>query len=141
VLRAVIMAGLYLVLASLLAFSLGLIIRHTAGTIGAYVTILPGGSLSTFALPSNWQHAIDRYLPLNMGTAMESSITPANSFTPWAATGVLDLVCRGAAGGRHRDDATSRRLGLTRNATVTSWIYARPFAPREPPGVHRRVRQ
>jgi hypothetical protein len=91
-LRAVLLAGLYLMLLSLLGFGLGLIIRQTAGTISAFVSILLVLPLITFLLPSAWRDAIAKFLPSSLGRSMMSapgSITDIPLFSPWAATGIL----------------------------------------------------
>jgi ABC-2 type transport system permease protein len=110
-LRAVLLAGLYLMLLSLLGFGLGLIIRQTAGTISAFVSILLVLPLITFLLPSAWRDAIAKFLPSSLGRSMMSS--PGSSteiplFGPWAATGILVgyvvlLIGIGAYLFEHRD--------------------------------------
>lgn len=92
-LRAVCLSGLYLVLLSLIGFGLGLIIRQTAGTISAFVSILLVLPLITLLLPSAWRDAILKFLPSSLGRAMMSNSTVTadgmHIFTPWVATGVL----------------------------------------------------
>ena len=91
-LRAVALAGLYLMLLALLGFGLGLIIRQTAGTISAFVSLLLVLPLIAFLLPSSWRNEILRYLPSSLGRAMMSSpgtIYEFPLFSPWAATGIL----------------------------------------------------
>lgn len=95
VLRAVLLGGLYLVLASLMGFSLGLIIRHTAGTISVYVSLLLVLPLITAFLPTSWRDAIAKYLPSSLGRAMMSvagTPTEVPLFSPWVATGVLVAI-------------------------------------------------
>jgi ABC-type transport system involved in multi-copper enzyme maturation permease subunit len=92
-LRAVCLAGLYLVLLTLIGFGLGLIIRQTAGTISVFVSILLVLPLITILLPSAWRDAILKFLPSSLGRAMMSNTTVTadgmHIFTPWVATGVL----------------------------------------------------
>lgn len=110
-LRAVLLAGLYLMLLSLLGFGLGLIIRQTAGAISVFVSILLVLPLITFLLPSAWRDAIAKFLPSSLGRSMMSApgaITEIPLFGPWAATGILVgyvvlLIGIGAYLFEHRD--------------------------------------
>jgi hypothetical protein len=90
-LRAVIFAGLYLTVLSVLSFSLGLILRHTATVIAVFASLVLILRLVTFALPSAWQNAIARFEPSELGNAMSSVIPPAHDFSPTNSLAILVL--------------------------------------------------
>jgi hypothetical protein len=102
VLRAVVGGGLYLTLLALFALGLATIIRHTAGSISAFVGLLLILPLLLNALPTNYQNDIGRFLPINIGVNVVSIAPQANSFSPWvgiivlAAYAVGTLVIGGA---------------------------------------------
>ncbi|HVA08656.1 MAG TPA: hypothetical protein VNG12_18130 [Acidimicrobiales bacterium] len=95
VLRAVVGAGLYLVVLGLLALGLATIIRHTAGAISAFVGVVLVLPIIAQALPTSISNAVARYLPANIGLVMFSThglpdrIGPA--FSPWAGFAILVL--------------------------------------------------
>ncbi|MHB8263632.1 MAG: ABC transporter permease [Acidimicrobiales bacterium] len=98
-LRAVVGGGLYLTALGLLALGLGAIIRHTAGAITIFVTMLLIFPLILQALPTSYIDAISRYLPANIGVVLISTASSTASssqpfavlqlFSPWAGLGVL----------------------------------------------------
>lgn len=91
-LRAVIMAGIYLTLLTLVGFGLGLILRTTSVTISVYVTALLIVPIIVNFLPSNWQDHITRYLPSNLGQVMTSPVSvTSHSFSWGVASAVLTL--------------------------------------------------
>lgn len=95
--RAVVGSGLYLTVLGLLGLGLGLIIRHTAGAISAFVGVLLILPLIIGALPSSVSDRIDKYLPANIGLAM-ISLHPhpgAHLLSPWAGFGLLCLYTAG----------------------------------------------
>jgi len=94
VLRAVIGSGLYLAVLGVLAVGLGLIIRHTAGSIGAFVGILLVFPLLTPAFPTSIQNAISKFEPTNIGNTMSVVNThlpmgSTPSFNPWVGLAIL----------------------------------------------------
>ncbi|HXW35237.1 MAG TPA: ABC transporter permease [Acidimicrobiales bacterium] len=93
VLRAVIGSGLYLTVLGLLALGLAAIIRHTAGSITAFVGILLIPPLILQAFPMSWRHAVLRYLPAIIGGNMTSTVreTGFPVFSPWVGLGVLGV--------------------------------------------------
>jgi ABC-2 type transport system permease protein len=113
VLGAVIGSGLYLTLLGLLAVGLGLIIRHTAGSLAAFVGILLIIPLLTPAFPTSFQNAISKFEPTTIGNTMTivTNHLPKGSaptFNPWvglAILGVYAAVALGLGGWRliHRD--------------------------------------
>jgi ABC-2 type transport system permease protein len=84
-LRAVILAGIYLTLVSALACGIGLILRHSAGTISVYVSVLLIVPLIFAFLPQSWQNDGTKYLPSELGHAMASASPVANDFGPWTS--------------------------------------------------------
>ena len=88
VLRAVIMAGVYLTFLTLIGFGLGLILRTTSTTISVYVTILLIIPIIVNFLPSSWQDHITKYLPSNLGASMLSPTPSARSFA-WGSAAIL----------------------------------------------------
>jgi ABC-2 type transport system permease protein len=95
VLRAVVGAGLYLVVLGLLALGLATIIRHTAGAISAFVGIVLVLPLIVQALPSSISNAVARYLPANIGIVMFSTNHVPDdlgpTFSPWTGFALLVL--------------------------------------------------
>jgi ABC-2 type transport system permease protein len=93
VLRAVIGGGLYIAVLGLFALGLATIIRHTAGAITAFATVLLILPLISQALPSSINNVIARYLPANIGVVMmtvhSGFRSDAPMFTPWAGFAVL----------------------------------------------------
>src|SRR5579862_7595690 len=68
--RAVVGSGLYICAIGLLGLGLGVLIRHTAGAIGALVGVLLILPLIIAALPSSIINAVQRYEPLQIGKVM-----------------------------------------------------------------------
>lgn len=110
-LRAVIGSGLYICFIGLLGLGLGLIVRHTAGAIGAFVGVLLIVPIVVSALPQSIINAVQRYEPLQIGKTMitvrtgqilghgvrivhgvhhivQGASGPA-TFSPWAGFGIL----------------------------------------------------
>lgn len=95
-LRAVFLGGLYLTLMALLALGLGLMLRHTAGTISLFVGLLLVVPLILHLLPTNIVNAVEKYLPSNLGGAMTTVVSRQTDFagvlmTPWVATLTLTI--------------------------------------------------
>ena len=88
--RIVVGSALFLVAVALLGLGLAATLRHTAAAIStlfAAMLVLP--LLSNF-LPSDWQANLDRWLPLNAGTAvMQQGPPETNQFGPWTGLAVL----------------------------------------------------
>jgi len=95
-LRAVFLSGVYLFLLALLACALGFVLRHTAGTIAAFVGVLLVLPLIVSVLPSSVSQSFEKYLPSNLGLAMTLVTTRKTDFagvlfTPWTAVALLVL--------------------------------------------------
>lgn len=67
VLRAVIGAALYLTVGGLMAFGIGLLIRHTAAALSTAVAVLFLLPIAGNLLPHNLQDHVDRWLPTAAG--------------------------------------------------------------------------
>ena len=94
-LRAVISAGLYLVVLGLLALGLAAIIRHTAAAISAFVGSLFVLPIIAAVLPSSFSDDVSRFLPQQIGTVMMTAhYHGSDTFGPW--TGFC-LLCGYAA--------------------------------------------
>jgi ABC-2 type transport system permease protein len=89
VLRAVVGAGLYLTVSGLLSLGIAALIRHTAGAITIVVAVyfvLPGVSN---ALPSNWEHTVQEFLPTGAGEQIFSVLHQQHYLTAWVGFGVM----------------------------------------------------
>jgi ABC-2 type transport system permease protein len=102
VLRAVLLAGVYLALICLLALGIGSLLRHTAGAITAVVAILlviPG---IVAALPSSIQNSFGKFLPVHIGgDSMAAVVHVPHALSVWGGLATLVLyagLALGAAG-------------------------------------------
>ncbi|MDP9092158.1 MAG: ABC transporter permease [Actinomycetota bacterium] len=90
--RAIIGAALYLTLIGLLGVGLGFLIRNTAGAIATLFGIVLVAPLLANALPTPYSTDISKYLPLNAGSQILTTINPdPNMLSPWAGIGVTAL--------------------------------------------------
>ena len=92
VLRAVIGGALFLTVCGLLAFGLGMILRHTAGAISAAVVLLFVATVMVNFLPQSWQNDVDKWMPMNAGSAIwrAGAAQPAeHMFAPWTGFAVF----------------------------------------------------
>jgi hypothetical protein len=96
VLRAVVFAGIYLTLLSILGFALGLILRHSAACISVFTSLILILPIITFLLPQSWQNDIDKFLPSQLGASMYS-VTPPSINDFGAVTALIVLVLYVAA--------------------------------------------
>jgi ABC-2 type transport system permease protein len=93
VLRAVIGGALFLTACGVLAFGLGLLLRHSAAAIGATVGLLFVVTVLVNFLPQTWQNDVDKWIPalaggqLWMVQAQPPGSTPM--FGPWPSFAVL----------------------------------------------------
>jgi ABC-2 type transport system permease protein len=93
VLRAVIGGALFLTACGVLAFGLGLLLRHSAGGIGAMVGLLFVVTILVNFLPSSWQNDVDKWVPALAGGQvwMVQPQPPGSTpmFGPWPSLAVL----------------------------------------------------
>jgi ABC-2 type transport system permease protein len=85
VLRAIVGSALYVTVIGLLAYAVGAIIRHTAGTIAAMVGILFILPLIVEVLPASWTNDIGRWLPGSAGQVLLATVNQGgtNLFSAW----------------------------------------------------------
>ena len=97
VLLAIIGCALFVTLVALLAFGIGAIVRHTAGTIAAAVALLFIIPVLEHALPESWQWDIMRFLPDAANQVV--SVTIPNTASPhlWSAWPQLGVTAVWAA--------------------------------------------
>jgi ABC-2 type transport system permease protein len=91
VLRAVIGAGLFLAVAGLMALGLGAVFRYAAGAVTAAIMVLfMSLPMETF-LPDTWQTAVDKWIPINAGSQIWSTVVvpSAHQFSPWTGFAVF----------------------------------------------------
>jgi ABC-2 type transport system permease protein len=92
VLRAVIGGALFLTVCGLLAFGLGLILRHTAAAISAAAALLFVLFILVNFLPQSWQDNVDKWIPFNAGSQIwrASTASPsAHMFSAWIGFAVF----------------------------------------------------
>ena len=89
VLRAVIGAGLYLMLVGSFGLALGALIRSTAGGIATLFGLLLVLPIIVNFLPSDWSDKINKYLPGSAGQALMSVVRDHNSLSPWVGFAVF----------------------------------------------------
>jgi ABC-2 type transport system permease protein len=86
--RSVIGGAVYLMLVGIFALGIGAIVRNTAGAIASFAGVFFVIPPLMNILPSNWNHAISKYLPSEAGRQLFSLTHDANSLSP-AAGGLL----------------------------------------------------
>jgi ABC-type transport system involved in multi-copper enzyme maturation permease subunit len=93
-LSAVIGGGLFLTGAAVLAFGLGVMLRNTAAVITSGVGLLFVVSILADFLPKTWQNHLDKWLPLNAGDQVWSTMhVPGTDLGQW--TGFLVFMLYG----------------------------------------------
>ncbi len=93
VLRAVIGGALFLAACGVLAFGLGLLLRHTAAGIAAVVALLFVVTVLVNFLPQSWQNHVDKWVPAMAGAQLWMTMPqpPGNTpmFAAWTGFAVL----------------------------------------------------
>jgi ABC-2 type transport system permease protein len=97
VLAAIIGCALFVTLVALLAFGIGAIVRHTAGTIAAAVALLFIIPVLEHALPNSWQWDIMRFLPDAANQVVSVTIPGSASPHLWSAWPQLGVTAVWAA--------------------------------------------
>ena len=88
--RAVIGAGLYLIVLGLLALAIGTMIRHTAGAISTAIGVVFVLPILSGLLPGSWGAHINAYLPEQAGTLITHTREQSGDLlSPWQGFGVL----------------------------------------------------
>ena len=83
VLRAVIGGGLYVLASGMLGFAVGVLIRHSGGSIATVVGLLFVAPLLSNALPGEWGRTISKYFTSNAGQRITEVIHTPGQLTPW----------------------------------------------------------
>jgi ABC-2 type transport system permease protein len=95
VLAAIIGTALFVTIVALIAFGVGSIVRHTAGTITIVIALLFIVPLIEIALPSNWHDDIMRFLPDAANQVVSLTITGnglgQHLWSAWPQLGVTAL--------------------------------------------------
>jgi ABC-2 type transport system permease protein len=93
VLREVIGGALFLTACGLLAFGIGLLLRHTAGAISTVVGLLFVLSILINFIPQSWQNHVAKWIPADAGVQIWSTATTARGgtpmFAPWTGFAVF----------------------------------------------------
>jgi ABC-2 type transport system permease protein len=92
VLRAVIGGALFLTACGLLAFGIGLLLRHTAGAISTVVGLLFVLTILINFLPHSWQNDVDKWVPAMAGTRIWNTVPSHDGppmFAPWTGFAVF----------------------------------------------------
>jgi ABC-2 type transport system permease protein len=84
VLQAVIGTALFVTIVAVMAFGLGAIIRHTAGTICTVIGIMFVIPLITQALPDTWRWDMLRFMPDSAGRVLSVTVGSGNQHL-WSA--------------------------------------------------------
>jgi ABC-2 type transport system permease protein len=88
VLRAVIGTALFVTVVAVIAFGLGAIIRHTAGTIGTVIGVMFVIPIIVQALPNNWAQDMVRFMPSSAGQVLSVTINGNGNGNGRAGTSV-----------------------------------------------------
>ena len=97
VLAAIIGTALFVTIVALIAFGVGSIIRHTAGTIAIVIALMFIIPLLENTLPTNWHHDIMRFLPDAANQVVSVTIGPGNGQNLWSAWPQLGVTALWAA--------------------------------------------
>ena len=90
--RSVLGAALYVTGVGLMGIGLGFAVRSTGGAIATLFGVILVLPLLAQALPADWQQNVDKYLPMNAGTAaMNDGRDAAGTLSPWVGLGVFAL--------------------------------------------------
>ncbi|MFL6117474.1 MAG: ABC transporter permease subunit, partial [Catenulispora sp.] len=90
--RALIGAGLYLMMLGLFALAIGALIRHTAGAITAVIAFVEVLSPLAQLLPGSLGKHVHAYLPTEAGHLIAQSVQgPKDLLSPWQGYGVFCL--------------------------------------------------
>lgn len=89
--RAVVGAGIYLVLVGLLGLALAALLRSTAAAISSVVGLLLILPVIANFLPGTWSTTVSKYLPSNAGHALWSVTQAPGGLSPLAGFGVFCL--------------------------------------------------
>jgi ABC-type transport system involved in multi-copper enzyme maturation permease subunit len=94
VLTAIIGTALFVTIVALIAYGVGAIVRHTAGTITIVIAFLFIVPILEHTLPDNWRFDIMRFLPDAANQVVSSTIAgngPGHLWSAWPQLGVTAL--------------------------------------------------
>jgi ABC-2 type transport system permease protein len=94
VLTAIIGTALFVTIVALIAFGVGSIVRHTAGTIAIVIAFLFIVPILELTLPQNWHNDIMRFLPDAANQVVSTTIAgngPGHLWSAWPQLGVTAL--------------------------------------------------
>jgi ABC-type transport system involved in multi-copper enzyme maturation permease subunit len=92
VLRALLGAGLYLMMLGLFAMAIGALVRHTAGAITAVIAFVEVLAPLAQLLPGSLGKHVHAYLPTEAGHLVAQSVQgPKDLLSPWQGYGVFCL--------------------------------------------------
>ncbi|HEX4089315.1 MAG TPA: ABC transporter permease subunit [Trebonia sp.] len=94
VLTAIIGTALFVTIVALIAYGVGAIVRHTAGTISIVIAFLFIVPILEHTLPDNWRWDIMRFLPDAASQVVSSTIAgngPGHLWSAWPQLGVTAL--------------------------------------------------
>jgi ABC-2 type transport system permease protein len=96
-LRSILLTGLFLLLIAVFAMGIGTLLRHTAGAVSTYVGILLLLPILTGLLPGQWHQDVAKWLPLQLGGDMSTSVGKwgIGHFSPGIATLIMSLYAVG----------------------------------------------
>jgi ABC-type transport system involved in multi-copper enzyme maturation permease subunit len=97
VLRAVLGGALFLTACGLLAFGIGLLLRHSAGAITTVVGLLFVVTILVNLLPATWQNHVDKWIPAMAGTQIWATIPSQGQPAMFAAWTGFAVFCGYAA--------------------------------------------
>jgi ABC-type transport system involved in multi-copper enzyme maturation permease subunit len=90
--RAIFGSALYLTLIGLLAVGIGFLIRSTAGAIATLFGVVLVAPILANALPTPYSTDVAKYLPLNAGSQIITTVNPDPTLLgPWAGIGVTAI--------------------------------------------------
>ncbi|MFG2000041.1 ABC transporter permease subunit [Spirillospora sp. NPDC048911] len=90
-LRAVMGGGLYLALIAVMALGLGVLLRHTAGSVTTVLGLLFVLPIIGQFLPGGWGNTVAKFLPSNAGGAILSARPSDDILAPWTGFGMFVL--------------------------------------------------
>ena len=94
VLTAIIGTALFVTIVALIAFGVGSIVRHTAGTIAIVIALLFIVPILEHTLPDSWRWDIMRFLPDAANQVVSTTIAsngPGHLWSAWPQLGMTAL--------------------------------------------------
>ena len=94
VLTAIIGTALFVTIVALIAFGVGSIVRHTAGTIAIVIALMFIVPILEHTLPDDWRNDIMRFLPDAANQVVSLTIAsngPGHLWSAWPQLGVTAL--------------------------------------------------